>query len=101
VTRQFCSHNSRLCFSQNTPGETLPPVIPVVGGGCRYTLLHLAAGLGHTACLERLLVAGRRPDTNTADNEDGYSALHAAAAAGQGPCISMLLDRGRRCLRPS
>ncbi|KAL6745850.1 ankyrin repeat-containing domain protein, partial [Haematococcus lacustris] len=59
-----------------------------------YTLLHLAAALGHSQCLERLLAAGRRPDLQEADNPEGLTPLHAAALGGAAGCVALLLDKG-------
>lgn len=47
--------------------------------------------LTHPQALERLLKAGRRPDTDEEEDEQGLTALHAAALAGHVRCAELLL----------
>lgn len=63
---------------------------------CRYTLLHVAAGLGQTSTLQLLLDQLGPSNTiiNDSSNEDGATPLHAAAMAGSVAAVQLLLARG-------
>jgi ankyrin repeat protein len=63
---------------------------------CRYTLLHVAAGLGQTPTLELLLkhLGSSSALINDSSNDDGATPLHAAAMAGSAAAGCMLLSNG-------
>lgn len=61
----------------------------------RYTLLHVAAGLGQAGTLQLLLKSpGSSSLINDASNGDAATPLHAAAMAGSLPCVQLLLKQG-------
>lgn len=60
---------------------------------CRFSLLHVAAGVGATYAVNLLLKHGLDP--NDADNDDGATALHAAALSGAEACVQLLIKAGK------
>lgn len=61
----------------------------------RYTVLHIAAGLGNADMLELLLQhAAATALINDADNSDKATPLHAAAMSGSANCVKLLLQHG-------
>lgn len=60
----------------------------------RYTLLHVAAGLGQTDTLRLLLkhLGSSSSLVNDSNNDDGATPLHAAAMAGSTPAAQLLLS---------
>jgi hypothetical protein len=62
---------------------------------CRYTLLHVAAGLGQAQGLQLLLhQPAAKLLVNDTANGDGATPLHAAAMAGSATCVQILLEHG-------
>lgn len=60
-----------------------------------YTLLHIAAGMGHKDVLQLLLQQpGSSAFINDALNGDLATPLHAAAMAGSAACVQLLLQQG-------
>jgi hypothetical protein len=60
-----------------------------------YSLLHVAAGLGHSRCLKLLMDSGLSPaGPGAAGGPDGATPLHAAALAGSLECAEALLAKG-------
>lgn len=68
----------------------------VAGCCCRYTLLHVAAGLGQTRTLELLVdhLGSSSALINDSSNDDGATPLHAAAMAGSTATVRLLLSKG-------
>lgn len=62
----------------------------------RYTLLHVAAGLGHVRTLGLLLsqLGPRSSLINDSSNDDGATPLHAAAMTGSAAAAQLLLSHG-------
>ncbi|ETN66368.1 hypothetical protein AND_001843 [Anopheles darlingi] len=57
--------------------------------------IHLAADLGHVACLQVLLAApGADPNIRIGIREKESTALHLAADEGNSECVALLLERG-------
>lgn len=69
-----------------------PAKIDVVGGRWNRPLLHLAAELGHLACVELLLRLGI--EANLPDRNDRATALHWAAQEGHLDVIQRLIAAG-------
>lgn len=66
---------------------------------CRFTLLHLACGLGQAKAAELLLGAPEGVKVNDVSNAERLSALHAAAMAGSLECAQLLLRNGKGFMR--
>jgi ankyrin repeat protein len=60
----------------------------------RFSLLHLACGLGLEDVVEFFLSEKFKTNVNDAENAEGLAPLHAAAMAGSPGCIEILLENG-------
>ena len=62
--------------------------------GRKITLLHVAAGSGHEACVRALLDGGA--DINSTAPNQGVTPLYLAAGAGHTSCVQLLIRHGAR-----